>query len=61
MFSTYNDLTDHILLNINDYIGPWLSTQLVHDIYLKRKEGNLPMINCEKLSCKSLCIIFIFH
>jgi hypothetical protein len=46
----------HILLDLNDYIDPWLNTRLVHDLYLKSMEGHLLMIDCEKLSCK----IFFF-
>jgi hypothetical protein len=45
---------DHILLNLNVYIDLWLNTLLVHDLYLKSMEGHLLMIDCEKLSCKSL-------
>jgi hypothetical protein len=48
----------HILLNLNGYIDLWLNTQLVHDIYLKSMEGHFLMIDCEKLSCKSLCKFF---
>jgi hypothetical protein len=51
----------HILLDLNDYIDLWLNTQLVHDLYLKSMEGHLLMIDCEKLSCKSLCNIFLLH
>jgi hypothetical protein len=40
----------HILFNLNGYIDPWLSTRLVHDLYLKSMESHLPMIGCEKLS-----------
>jgi hypothetical protein len=46
----------HILLDLNDYIDPWLNTQLVHDLYLNNVKGHLLMIDCEKLSCK----IFFF-
>ena len=48
----------HNLLDLNDYIDLWLNTRLVHDLYLKSMEGHLLMIDCEKLSCKSLCKIF---
>jgi hypothetical protein len=41
-----------ILSSILTSIDLWLNTQLVHDLYLKRMEGHLPMIDCEKLSCK---------
>jgi hypothetical protein len=51
----------HILLNLNGYIDLWLNTRLVHDLYLKNMEDHLLMINCEKLSCKCLCNIFILH
>jgi hypothetical protein len=46
----------HILFNLNDYIDPWINTQLVHFLYLKSMEGHLLMIDCEKISCK----IFFF-
>jgi hypothetical protein len=48
----------HILFNINIYIDMWIKTQLFHDLYLKSMEGHLSMIDCEKLSCKSLCNFF---
>jgi hypothetical protein len=47
-----------IFSSILTTIDLWLNTQLVHDLYLKRMEGHLPMIDCEKLSCKSLCNLF---
>ena len=42
-------------------IDPWINTRLVHDLYLKSMEGNLSMIDCEKLSCKNLSVIFFFY
>jgi hypothetical protein len=51
----------HIFLDLNGYIDPWINTRLVHDLYLKSMEGHLLMIDCEKISCKSLCNIFLLH
>jgi hypothetical protein len=48
-------MTDHILLELISYIDLWLNTRLVHDLYLKIMEGHFSMIDCEKLSFKSLC------
>jgi hypothetical protein len=45
------------MLNINGYIDPWLSTRLVHDLYLNIMEGHLIMIDCEKISV----ILFPFY
>ena len=50
----------HILLGLNSYIDMWLNTRLVHDLYLKIMEGHLSMIDCEKLSCKNISVIFYF-
>jgi len=50
----------HVLLDINGYIGMSLNNRLVHDLYLKSMEVHLSMIDSEKLSCKSICLIFLF-
>jgi hypothetical protein len=42
----------NMLSSILTAIYPWLNTRLVHDLYLKSMESHLPMIDCEKLSCK---------
>jgi hypothetical protein len=41
MFPTQSDLKNRIILNLNGYIDPWLSTLLVHHLYLKSMEGHL--------------------
>jgi hypothetical protein len=53
----------HILLDTNGYIDPSFNTRLVHDLYLKRMEGHLPNIDCEKLLCKMFffCINIFPH
>jgi hypothetical protein len=40
----------HILLDLSGYIDLWLSTQLVHDLYLKSMEGHLSMISISILN-----------
>jgi hypothetical protein len=51
MFYTISDLMVYIILDTNIYIDLWLDTQLVNDIILKRIEGDLMVIDCEKLLC----------
>jgi hypothetical protein len=51
---------DHIILNLNGYIDLCINTELVHDLYLNIMEAHFSMINCEKVSCKSLYNIFFF-
>jgi hypothetical protein len=48
----------HIFIDLNSYIDLWLNTRLIHEFYLKSMEGHLSMIDCEKISCKSLCKFF---
>jgi hypothetical protein len=54
-------MIDHILIDLNGYIDLWLNTRLVDDLYLKIMESHLFMIDCEKISCKSPCNIFLLH
>jgi hypothetical protein len=49
----------HILLNLNDYIDPWLNTRLVHDLYLKIMEGHLSM-TIARNSLVNFFVIFFF-
>jgi hypothetical protein len=61
MLPISSDMTYHILLNLNGYIDLWLNTIFLCDVYLESMEGHFLMIDCEKISCKSLYNFFLLH